>query len=72
VEEIDYWLRMLSAPRPSAEGSEGDAGPKPLPPPLEPPQDKRAEKSKGARRQPEVDGVDYWLREMNRKRPTDE
>ena len=73
VEDIDYWLRVLSAPRSSAEGTVGDGGgAKRLPPPLEPPPEKRAEKSGRARRQPEVDNVDYWLREMNRKRPTDE
>ena len=37
VEDIDYWLRMLSAPRPPTEGSDSDDGPKHLPPPLEPP-----------------------------------
>jgi uncharacterized protein len=70
VEDIDYWLRMLSAPRPSAEGSEAES--KYLPPPLEPPKGKRAEKPERAGRQPVVDSVDYWLREMSRRRPTGE
>jgi uncharacterized protein len=72
VEEIDYWLRMLSAPRPSAKGLDGIDGPKHLPPPLEPPKGKRVEKSERVGRQPEVDSVDYWLREMSRKRKSAE
>ena len=70
VDDIDYWLRMLSAPRPSVGGTDADNGPKHLPPPLEPPPAKRAGKSERSTRQSEVDSIDYWLREMRRKRPT--
>jgi hypothetical protein len=73
VEDVDYWLRVLSAPRPAAETSKGDdATTIHLPPPLEPPKSKRVGKPEHTGRQPEVDSIDYWLREMSRKRPKDE
>ena len=70
VDDVEYWLHMLSAPRPS-DDSKAD-GPKHLPPPLEPSKSKGAEKTESAKRPPEVDSVDYWLREMSRKRPPPE
>lgn len=68
VDDVEYWLRVLSAPR----GDAAQDGPKQLPPPLEPPKPKGTAASKPATRQPEVDSVDYWLREMSRKRPSSE
>jgi uncharacterized protein len=69
AEDIDYWLRVLSAPRSDADKPVGGIGSERLPPTLVPP--KAPESPERAKRRPEVDSVDYWLLEMSRKRPAE-
>lgn len=69
ADDVDYWLRMFTATRPD-ETSRSSA--KHLPPPLEPPKPAGSPTPAPAKRPPEVDSVEYWLREMSRKRAASE